>query len=314
MKILTNANLWDGGETAVAFGTFDGVHLGHQSLMAEACRLSREHGIASMAYTYSNHPMAVFCPERVPLMLETPEEKIRSIEATGVDAAVLRPFSREYAQQPPRQFMEAICAAIHPRFVIIGFNYTFGDKGSGKAEDMVRIGRELGFETHVMDAVIQDGAPVCSTRIREAVGAGEMEKAAEMLGHPYAISGTTIPGRRIGTAFGFPTANLSMPEGKAIPAYGVYASLAEVDGRVYCAATNVGEHPTVPGRPRIEAHLLDYDGGELYGREMRVQFLHHTRGEFDFGSLEALRDHVNQDKLTVRQYFEKNPVYKRAEK
>ena len=169
MRLLSNEKEWDGGRTAVAFGTFDGVHLGHQKLMAEAVRLADENRLCSVAYSYSTHPMQAFNPDRVPLQLETLEEKIHSIEKTGIQAAVLRPFDKAYASQSPRTFVEGIAAALHPRFIVIGYNYTFGAHGSGKAADMQSLGMELGFETVIVDAVCVEGEAVSSTRIRDSI-------------------------------------------------------------------------------------------------------------------------------------------------
>ena len=255
-----------------------------------------------MAYSYSTHPMLAFNPERVPLQLETLEEKVRSIAATGIEAAVLRPFDREYAGQSPRVFMQRIASALHPRFVIIGYNYSFGAKGSGKAEDMRRLGEELGFETIVVDEVCVDGEAVSSTRIREAVLGGDVELAAKLLGRPYAVSGAVKEGRHIGTGLGFATANLALPEGKAIPKEGVYAATAGLMGKTYSAAVNVGTHPTLPGgAPCIEAHLVGYDGGPLYGEKIEIHFLKRLRDEKRFETREALSVAIRQDLLRLQE-------------
>ncbi len=296
MRLLTDEREWDGGKTAVAFGTFDGVHLGHQKLMAAAVQKSNEYGLCSMAYSYSTHPMLAFNPDRVPLQLETLEEKVQSIARTGIEAAVLRPFDKTYAGQSPRLFVERIASALHPRFVIIGYNYSFGARGSGKAEDMQRLGKELGFETIVVDEVSVDGAAVSSTRIREAVLGGDVELAEKLLGRPYVVSGPVVEGRHIGTGIGFATANLALPEGKAIPKEGVYAASVHLNGRVYGAAVNVGDHPTLPGGAScIEAHLVGYDGGPLYGEKIEVHFLKRLRDERRFETSEALSDAIRKD-------------------
>ncbi len=301
MRLLSNEKEWDGGRTAVAFGTFDGVHLGHQKLMAEAVRLADENRLCSVAYSYSTHPMQAFNPDRVPLQLETLEEKIHSIEKTGIQAAVLRPFDKAYASQSPRTFVEGIADALHPRFIVIGYNYTFGAHGSGKAADMQSLGMELGFETVIVDAVCVEGEAVSSTRIREAVLKGDVQLAARMLGRPYSVSGTVTEGRHIGSSLGYATANLLFPSGKAVPGRGVYSAEVSLEDGVYAAAVNVGEHPTLPGGAAcIEAHLLDYTGGALYDKRMKVSFLARLRDEQRFESREQLAARISEDIECVR--------------
>ena len=181
MKLLTHERQWRGGETVVAFGMFDGVHEGHARLMRTANELAALHDLTSVVYTFSSHPMATFAPDRVPPQLETRSEKVRTIAQLGVDVAVLRPFDRAYAALSPEEFVRSFAEALHPRHVVIGFNYSFGCKGAGKAEDMIRLGKAFGFETHVVPEVQIDGLPVSSTRIRAAVGEGDMEEAEKLL-------------------------------------------------------------------------------------------------------------------------------------
>ena len=153
MILLTHERQWRGGETVVAFGMFDGVHEGHAQLMRKANELAALHDLKSVVYTFSSHPMATYAPEKTPPQLETRSEKIRSIAQLGIDAAVLRPFDRAYAAQSPEAFVQAFVDALHPKHVVIGFNYSFGRMGAGKAEDMRRFGEKYGFETHVVDEV-----------------------------------------------------------------------------------------------------------------------------------------------------------------
>ena len=140
MKLLTHERQWQGGETVIAFGMFDGVHEGHAKLMRTANEIAALHSLTSVVYTFSSHPMATYAPERVPPELNTRSEKIHAIARMGVDVAVLRPFDRAYASQPPEQFVRSFVEALHPKHVVIGFNYSFGSKGAGKAKDMIRLG------------------------------------------------------------------------------------------------------------------------------------------------------------------------------
>ena len=295
MLLLTDERDWKGGGTAVAFGTFDGVHIGHRKLLEEARRLAAADGLTSMAYSYSTHPMQAFRPEAVPPSLETAAEKARALALLGMQAAVLRPFSRAYAQRSPGRFASDIAGKLCLRYAVIGYNYSFGERGSGKAEDLIRLGRELGFCTVVVDEVRAFGETVSSTRIRELLQEGDAALAAKLLGRPYSLCGEVVRGLRLGSALGFATANLAYPPGKVIPAEGVYAALAELDGRAYPAAVNVGSHPTVPGASRIEAHLPGFGGGELYGRRIRLSFRRRLRGERRFESREALQRQIAED-------------------
>lgn len=306
MKLLTHEDQWRGGETAVALGTFDGVHVGHAKLMRTAKALAQRDGLDSVVYTYSTHPMAVFSPGNVPPSLQTRSEKIAAIAAQGVDAAVLRPFDAAYAAQSPEEFVRALVRALHPRHVVIGFNHSFGRLGAGKAKTMVQLGEQFGFTAHVVDAVEVDGEPVSSTRVRAAVEAGDMELAARMLGRPYAVCGVVTHGRGLGSGLDFPTANLPLPQGKALPPNGVYAAMAYVRGMWRMAAVNIGSHPTLPGGgAAIEANLLDYEGGAFYGEHMRLLLHTRVREERTFDSPEALRAEVLANREQVRAYFSK---------
>ncbi|MBP3655757.1 MAG: bifunctional riboflavin kinase/FAD synthetase [Clostridia bacterium] len=304
MKLLTLETQWHGGETVVAFGMFDGVHRGHMELMRKANELAALHDLTSVVYTFSSHPMATYAPERVPPQLDTRSERIRSIARMGIDVAVLRPFNRAYASQSPEEFVRSFCDALHPKHVVVGFNYSFGSRGAGKAEDMIRLGQQYGFETHVVGEVTMGGAPVSSTRIREAVLKGDITEANALLGGAYTLCGVVERGKQLGRRLDFPTANLAVSKGKAIPARGVYAAMACLRGEWYMAAVNIGNHPTAPGGAMtVEANLLDYDGGDCYGCHMRVQLYARLREERKFDSLEALREEVMRNRDQVRALF-----------
>ena len=205
MILLTHERQWRGGETVVAFGMFDGVHEGHAQLMRKANELAALHDLKSVVYTFSSHPMATYAPEKTPPQLETRSEKIRSIAQLGIDAAVLRPFDRAYAAQSPEAFVQAFVDALHPKHVVIGFNYSFGRMGAGKAEDMRRLGEKYGFETHVVDEVQIDGLPVSPRDVRHAC-ARETWRSRQAAGSPAAICGVIQRGKQLGSRLDFPTA------------------------------------------------------------------------------------------------------------
>ncbi len=304
MKLLTHEQQWRGGETVIAFGMFDGVHEGHAMLMRRANELAALHDLTSVVYTFSSHPMATFAPDRVPPQLETRSEKVHAIAQLGVDVAVLRPFDRAYAALSPEEFVKSFVDTLHPRHVVIGFNYSFGCKGAGKAHDMVELGRKYGFETHVVDEVQIDGLPVSSTRIRGEIAKGDMEEAARLLGRPYALCGTVEHGKKLGRRLDFPTANLCWDASKAMPPKGVYAALAYVREDWYMAAVNIGEQPTAPGgKLTVEANLIGYEGDEFYGCHMRLLLYKHLRGEKKFENLEELRAAVMNNREETKMYF-----------
>lgn len=306
MKLLTHERQWRGGETVMALGMFDGVHEGHAMLMQKANELAAIHGLVSVVYTFSSHPMATFAPDRVPPQLETRSEKICAIAEQGVDAAVLRPFDRAYAALSPEEFVKSFVETLHPRHVVIGFNYSFGCKGAGKAQDMIALGKKYGFETHVVDEVQMDDLPVSSTRIRGEIAKGDMEEAARLLGRPYAMCGIVEHGKKLGRRLDFPTANLRWNAAKALPPKGVYAALAYVREDWYMAAVNIGEQPTAPGgKITVEANLIGYEGDEFYGCHMRLLFYKRLRGEKKFESLEALREAVMLNREETKVYFQK---------
>ena len=296
MVIFSHEQDWNGGETAIAFGMFDGVHLGHRQLIETTCHAAKAQGLTSVVFTFSNHPLSVITPDRIPEELDTAEEKLNDIALCGADAAVMRPFDAEFAGLSPEQFVDNIVDAMHPRVFVIGFNYSFGARGRGRSEDMRRLGRIHGVETRIVDRVEIRGETVSSSRIRQALLEGDTELASEMLGRPYRIEGRVESGKHLGRVLGFPTANLSFPKGKILPRFGVYACMAHVDGCQYAAAVNVGIHPTAPdGAPTIEAYLLNYTGDSLYDESLTLEFMHFIRPEQRFESLEALTAEVRRN-------------------
>ncbi len=295
MRLYTNEKQWPGEGTVLALGTFDGVHIGHRHLIREALVIARAEKIDAVAYTYSTHPASVFSPGHIPPLLETPEEKVRSLALAGADAAVLRPFTRTYASLPPEEFLRMISGSLYPRHIVVGYNYSFGEKGRGRAEDLKRLGDKYGFRAHIVEEVSLDGQTVSSTRIRGQVLDGDARDAARFLGRMYSLTGRIERGRRIGGQIGFPTANLAYPPGKVIPKAGVYAGWVQVCGKVYPAAINFGSQPTISGTPRIEAHLFGYSGGDLYGHVMRVELAERIREERRFASLDELKRKIAED-------------------
>lgn len=303
MKLLTHEALWQGPETVVALGTFDGVHVGHARLIRKANHLAALYDLQSVVQTFSNHPLEALAPQRVPPMLTTRAEKIAAISAYRPDAMVMRPFDREFASRSPEAFVRSLVETLRPRHVVVGFNYTFGEHGAGTPQTLCELGRHFGFETHVVDAVLRGTEPVSSSRIRAALRAGRMGEATDMLGRPYSLCGMVVHGKHLGHELGFPTANIAWPQGKAIPPKGVYFARVWMEGLPYLAVLNIGTHPTAPeGPPSMEAHLLDFEG-DLYGKHLRAELWRFSRPERRFESLDALKAQIGRDLELTRAFF-----------
>ncbi len=204
MILLTHERQWRGGETAVAFGMFDGVHEGHAQLMRKANELAALHDLKSVVYTFSSHPMATYAPERVPPQLETRSEKVRSIARLGIDAAVLRPFDRTYAAQSPEEFVQSFVSALHPKHVVIGFNYSFRQKGAGKALICADLANNTALRRMSWMKCRSAAEPVSSTRVRAAVAQGNMEEAAQAAGPPLRHLRRDSAGQTAGEQARFP--------------------------------------------------------------------------------------------------------------
>ncbi len=277
--------------TVVALGTFDGVHLGHRAILARAVEAAREDGVMPLIYTFSRHPMAAF--GKCPPLLMADEARIAALGAYG--EVVADDFTLEFAGMEPRAFAQMLVSRFAMRRAVAGYSYTFGSRGAGDTALLEALGQELGFAVDVIPPVLYEDAPLSSTRIRAALEAGEVALAAGMLGAPYALEGTIVANRGIGRSIGFPTANLAGFEGLVLPKDGVYATRATVRGMTYAGVTNVGSNPTVGGQTRgVETHLIGFSQ-DVYGEELRLEFVARLRDEMVFGGLEALRARISRD-------------------
>jgi riboflavin kinase/FMN adenylyltransferase len=283
----------DLGRTVLVIGNFDGVHLGHQHVVRRARELADRDGLTVVAVTFDPHPMAVLRPEHAPSSLTRIEQRAELLGEAGVDDVFVIPFSREIASWTPEEFVDRVLVdGLHAARVVVGANFRFGARASGDVATLVEAGRSRGFE---VDGLPLDGGPQVwsSTYVRTCLAAGDVEGAAEALGRPYAVVGTVVEGDKRGRELGYPTANVPTA-GVAAPADGVYAGWLTVTGpgaeERYPAAISVGTNPTFDGDRdrRVEAHALDRDDLELYGREVEVAFVARIRGMVRFEGVEAL--------------------------
>jgi riboflavin kinase/FMN adenylyltransferase len=279
---------------AVAVGTFDGVHLGHRKVIEGS----------DSVLTFDPHPVSVVAPDHTPRLLTTPEIKAELIASLGVKELVVIPFTREFAARSAQEFIDdVLVAALGARHVAVGENFRFGHKAQGTPALLAADPR---FETVVQPLLEVDGEIVSSSHIRGLVAAGEVAQAEHFLGAPFQLRGEVVQGDRRGRELGFPTANLIPDERLVCPGHGVYACLASVPGgeapTMRPAAVSIGVRPTfVTGRGElIEAYILDYEG-DLYGRELRLDFLTRLRGERRFDTREALIEQMQRDVAQTRE-------------
>ncbi len=273
----------------VAVGEFDGVHLGHRAVI----------GGSDTVLTFEPHPLAVVRPEAAPKLLTTLERKAELVEALGVEELVVIPFDHDFAQQTAAEFVDRVLVErLQATHVSVGENFRFGHRAQGDTELLQADAR---FDTRVVPLVEADGEVVSSSHVRGLVLAGEVDVAAHFLGHPFAMRGEVVTGDRRGRELGFPTANLVPDQALIQPGHGIYAARALFDGEVRPAAVNVGVRPQFKTDlvVLVEAYLLDWQG-DLYGRQLTIEFLARLRGEKRFDSVEALIEQMHADVAQTR--------------
>lgn len=290
--------------TVIALGTFDGLHLGHTDVINTARNYAERSGLKLAVFTFSNHPLALIRPDLVPVRIISAEEKIKLLESFGVDYLINIPFTEGFAALSPDEFLERL-DCFNYRCLVVGENFTYGFLGSGKTETLERSGRKNGFDVIVRPLVKMNGNVVSSTGIRNLIQAGHIEYANRMLGRAYAITGKIVHGEQRGRKLGFPTANIELLHGEmAVPAPGVYAVTASIEGSIYEGMGNIGNNPTFNDveHARLEVNLFNCSG-DLYGKTMSVQFHKYIRAEKKFSGVEELCRQIEEDKKAIKTYF-----------
>ena len=288
---------------AATIGFFDGVHLGHVHLLSQLKDIAAERGLKSMAITFPEHPRQILQSDYRPRLLSTPDDKMRMLEQTGIDYCFPLHFTSALAAMDARSFMtDFLQKRLGVNTLLVGHDHHFGHDTNLNIDDYKRIGHEIGMEVIPASAYLYEGSPISSSRIRRELVSGNVKQANEMLGYRYTISGTVIHGLQNGRKMGFPTANLGpYCEFMQIPADGVYAALATVDGETWPAMLNIGFRPTFEGKARtIEAHLLDFDR-DIYFHELSLEFVEFLRPERRFSSPQELASQLEADRNKVRQ-------------
>jgi riboflavin kinase/FMN adenylyltransferase len=285
----------------VTWGVFDGVHRGHRKVIGTVRAWARERGVTAVVATFDRHPAEVLTGVPVPLVSPL-GERLRLIGDLGVDFCLVLNFTREFARTAAEAFVRDIVAGrLGAAGIVLGHDSRFGRDRAGDIEFLSRLGREVGLEVRNCEPDKFRGRPVSSSLVREAVFGGRLEDARYLLGRPPSVIGTVVRGDRRGASLGFPTANLELHHAVRPPP-GVYASEVPLDGRTWRAVVNIGTRPTFESGSVevLEAHLLDYPGGDLYGRVLEVRFLRRLRDERKFEEVDALRRQIQADIDSVR--------------
>lgn len=281
----------------VAIGIFDGVHLGHQAILARAKKVSNGRGV--LALTFDPHPTHVFAPHRVPTMLLSLERRVELLKSYGVDAVVVCEFDREFAAKSPEEFVaEVLLKKLQISGVVVGENFTYGHKAAGKVSDLIASGLQNNFVAEEVSLEELDGGVVSSTRIRKAITQGDVETAGKLLSRPHRVEGVVVHGEKRGREIGYPTANLGFSiMANTIPSDGVYAGWLEVDAQRWPAAISIGTNPTFAGERsrQVEAYALDQSGLNLYDRNAKIDFGWRLRDTLKFDGLDLLLDQMKKD-------------------
>ena len=286
----------------VTTGTFDGVHLGHQKIISRLIDVAKEEQGETVLLTFYPHPRMVLFPDDNELkLLNTQQEKIRLLEKYGIDHLIIHPFTKEFSRLTSVEFVRNILVnSIHTKRLVIGYNHHFGRNREGSFEHLKEFGPVYGFDVEEIPAKDIDHIEISSTKIRQALQAGEVEVAATYLGHTYSVSGKVVQGKQLGRTIGYPTANILMEDKyKLIPADGVYAVKVEHNGGMYHGMLNLGNNPTIEGKGRsLEVNIFDFDQN-IYGDEATIYFIERLRDEVKFNGLDELKAALAKDKVNA---------------
>jgi riboflavin kinase/FMN adenylyltransferase len=303
MRIVRHPQGFDGA-TALAIGSFDGVHRGHAALFARVAERARARGLASAVLTFEPLPREYFAPQSAPARINSLRERLEAMDALGVEVAFVQRFDARFAAIGPEDFAERLARDYGCRHVVVGENFRYGAKRAGDCAQLAASGRRLGFEVEALDAVCFGGEPVSSTRVRAALATGDFDAAERLLGRRYAIDGRVVHGEKRGRDLGFPTANVRLARPRAALA-GIFAV------KCFGAATrglegvaSLGINPAVrdDGPASLEAFLFDFSG-DLYGRHLSIEFVKKLRDEAKFASLDELSAQIRRDCEAARAVF-----------
>ncbi|MGO1367937.1 MAG: bifunctional riboflavin kinase/FAD synthetase [Senegalia sp. (in: firmicutes)] len=299
MEIIENINKQIKDKTVICLGSFDGLHIGHKTLIKNVMKKSKKENLKSVVFTFSNHPASIIPNKPEPKLIITNEEKIKILENIGIDFFIMIAFSKEFMQMKPENFIkEVLVKKLNVKRIVIGFNYKFGYKGKGDANLLKKLGEEYDFEVEVVSPIKNNEEVISSSIIRELILNGEIKKANKYLGRNFSIEGKVIHGKKRGKNLGFPTANIYLNNNYIVPKMGVYKTKTIYKSNIYNSLTNVGLNPTFEKNKEvsIETYILDFNE-EIYDENIKIEFLYFLRSEKKFSSKEDL---IKQMKLDVR--------------
>ena len=282
-------------KTAIALGSFDGLHIGHQALIRTVIA-EKENGYLALLHNYTGRPEQTIQPDKAILSILTNQDKCRLLEEMGMDGVIFEEFNETFMKLSPKQFIEDyLIARYHAGLIVVGQDYRFGYHGKGDAQMLKTFGEKMGFRVIILDKVMHDNKEVSSSRIRSLIQLGNLQEAYALLSRYFFITNTVQPGKKLGRKLGFPTANIKIPAGIIVPPNGVYISQTTFNHNTYKSITNIGTQPTVNGKEKnVETFLLNFEG-LIYNKEIKVDFIQRIRPEKKFESVEALRAQVLED-------------------
>ncbi len=300
------ANITPQGETLLTIGVFDGVHVGHRYLLEKLQQRAAEKNLLSGVVTFSLHPQSVLHPHNQLPWLSSLEDRIRAFQELGINIVAVLTFTPKVAQLSAQEFMSLVKKQLRMRGIMVGPDFTLGRGREGNINLLRSLGRELEFSVEVIPPFTINDEVVSSTLIRRALAQGDMRKVERLMGRYFYLGGKVITSDRRGRALGFPTANLDIKPQQALPGNGTYATIAQVDGKQFPSATNIGIRPTFgEGEKTVETHLLNYKG-DLYGKDMRLEFVQKLRDEQRFPSSEELKVQIEKDVREVEAILAKD--------
>lgn len=306
MKTYNSASAFNGkNPTAVTIGTFDGVHLGHKSILKRLVQTAKEDNLESVVLTFFPHPRWVLQQSSELKLINTIDERKALIEECGLNHLVIHPFTKEFSRLTAEEYVEDILVKnLNVKKFIIGYDHRFGRNRNADITNLREFGEKFNFDIEEISAKEINDVAISSTKIRKALNNGDVEIANEYLGYHFMVSGTVIPGKAIGRTLGFPTANLQVSETyKMIPGNGIYIVQSQIDSKKVYGVTSIGTNPTVGGTEKtIETHFLDFEA-DLYGKSLTLEFLKFIRPEKTFDTLERLQQEIENDVIAAKRYL-----------
>ncbi|MDR6157320.1 riboflavin kinase/FMN adenylyltransferase [Chryseobacterium sp. SLBN-27] len=304
MKVFKNFKEYTSQKPlALSLGMFDGVHLGHKSIVDELIKVGSENNLETAVLTFWPHPRFVFNPNENLKLLNTLEEKQFLLEKCGIDTLFLKEFDEEFRNLTGEEFVRQILVdKLNIKYLIIGYDHSFGKNKSGNFELLQKLSGELGFEVERMEAINIHENNISSTKVRNALLAGNIKEANEMLGYSYSVSGTVVHGKKLGRTIGYPTANIETDPIKLLPKKGAYIVEVFIKGEQYKGMLSIGTNPTVNGEKlTVEVYILDFEG-DIYDEKITVAFRDFLHDEIKFEGLEKLIERLDEDKRLTEEF------------